>query len=391
MLVRSLTAFAIAAGALTAVVALTACGSPPAAATPTPTPTPSRSYNGTAGVGDMLTIQVDPNARTIAYNNLTNGLVGTATYTINVDGTWTISDPVHGHLLRGFEIPDHALILQVANAGANADQMSVVTAIQAQSISAADIANGAYNYMQFRTNSGGMEVGWITSDSAANLSSQYYWPFGSTQPTPMAYSDPNDPPMAASDFTRDPSGRFLSIAADGPTQPLSYMFRTSGGFLAVDTPNGSLVCLRQQASAAYDATNSGGYKGFFYHKNNASTGSGNVESGTVSLSENRVVFSAGPSVGTGHVVIYAVDGTTPLMNLDLTDMSTGGHVSSGKLVNPCPGLFTGTVTSGTVTVQFFTTFINDAALITSYTTDSATPYIYSYFNGIALRDPAAGG
>jgi len=391
MLVRLVAALTIAGCSLAAVAALTGCGSTPAAPTPTPTPTPARAYNGTAGVGDMLTIRVDPDARTIAYDNLTNGLSGTATYIIDVDGTWTISDPVNGHLLRGFEIPNHALILQVGNAGVNADQMSVVTAIEAQPISAADLANGAYNYMQFRTNSGGMEVGWITSDSAANLSSQYYWPFGATLSTPQPYSDPNDPPMAATDFTPDPGGRFLSVAADGPSEPLSYMFRTSGGFLAIDTPNGSLVCLRQQASAAYDAANSGGYKGFFYHKNNATTGSGNVESGTVSLSENRVVFSAGPSVGTGHVMLYASDGITPLMDLDLTDMSTGGYVGSGKLVDPCPGLFTGTVTSGTVTVQFFATFIDDAALITSYTTDSSTPGVYGYFNGIALRDPAAGG
>ena len=389
MLNRLIASLAVACASAVAVVGLTSCGS---SSSPAPAVnTPDRAYNGTAAVGDMLTISVDPDARTITYSNLTNGLTGTATYTIAVDGTWTITDP-NAHLLRGFEIPDHALILQVNKAGQGQDQKSVVTAIQSQTIAAADLADGEWNYMQFRTNSGGMEVGWITSDSAANLSSQYYWPFGATQSTPVPYSDPNEEAMAASAFTRDPGGRFLSIAADGAGEPLSYMFRTAAGFLAIDTPNGSLVCLPQSSSTAWVPANNGGYKGFFYRKDDATTVSGNVETGTVSLSDNRIVFTAGASAGTGHVVVYDADGVTALIDVDLTDMAAGGHVDmSTKLTNSCPGLFTGTVISGTVTRQVFVTFMADAALITSYASDSTTSGFYSYLNGIALRDPAAGG
>lgn len=36
-----------------------------------------RAYNGTAAVGDFLTISIDSNAQTITYQNYTNGESGT--------------------------------------------------------------------------------------------------------------------------------------------------------------------------------------------------------------------------------------------------------------------------------------------------------------------------
>jgi len=44
-----------------------------------------RAYNGTASVGDFLTISVDSIAQTITYKDYTNGETGTAPYTINAE------------------------------------------------------------------------------------------------------------------------------------------------------------------------------------------------------------------------------------------------------------------------------------------------------------------
>jgi type 1 glutamine amidotransferase len=75
-----------------------------------------RSYNGTASVGDFLTISIDSTTQTITYDNLTNGETGTVPYTVNADGTYTITDP-QGNLLAGYELPGFAFLVEAAKAG----------------------------------------------------------------------------------------------------------------------------------------------------------------------------------------------------------------------------------------------------------------------------------
>ena len=82
--------------ALAAIVLLAGCNS---ATKISPTQKAVRAYNGTASVGDFLTISIDSTALTITYQNYTNGDTGTVPYTVNGDGTYTISDP-NGNLLR---------------------------------------------------------------------------------------------------------------------------------------------------------------------------------------------------------------------------------------------------------------------------------------------------
>src|SRR5580765_7191247 len=72
---------------------VSACWLANCSSTPTPTPPAQkavRAYNGTASVGDFLTISVDSIAQTITYKDYTNGETGTAPYTINADGSYTI-------------------------------------------------------------------------------------------------------------------------------------------------------------------------------------------------------------------------------------------------------------------------------------------------------------
>src|ERR1700752_5485229 len=68
-----------------------------------------RSYNGTASVGDFVTIAIDSSAQTITYKNYTNGETGTVPYGVNADGTYTISDP-NGNLLAAYEVPGFVMM-----------------------------------------------------------------------------------------------------------------------------------------------------------------------------------------------------------------------------------------------------------------------------------------
>ena len=136
-----------------------------------------RSYNGTASVGDFLTITLDPAAQTLLYTNISNGDSGTVPYTVNTDGTYTLNDP-RGNLIAAYEVPNYALIVQAAKTGPNHDMPALVTAVQKGSISVATWAGKQYNYMQFRTSSGGMEVGSAILDAQGNVAISSYWPYG---------------------------------------------------------------------------------------------------------------------------------------------------------------------------------------------------------------------
>jgi hypothetical protein len=98
---------------------VSACWLASCSSTPTPTPPAQkavRAYNGTASVGDFLTISVDSIAQTITYKDYTNGETGTAPYPINADGSYTIIDP-NANLLSAYEVPGTALMIEAANAG----------------------------------------------------------------------------------------------------------------------------------------------------------------------------------------------------------------------------------------------------------------------------------
>lgn len=103
-------------------------------ATSTLPPTPAapaavtHTYNGTASVGDFLTITINSTALTISYNNLSNGDSGTFPYTVNANGSYTLSDP-NGNLLSAYEIPGYALLIQAAKAGPTHNTAALITAV----------------------------------------------------------------------------------------------------------------------------------------------------------------------------------------------------------------------------------------------------------------------
>ena len=83
---------------------------------------------------------------------------GTASYTVNDDHTYKINDPA-GNLVSAYEAPGYALLIEAAKAGPDHNQAALITAVSRTSISVSSWANRSYNYMQFRTSSGGIEIG----------------------------------------------------------------------------------------------------------------------------------------------------------------------------------------------------------------------------------------
>src|SRR5579862_1599021 len=136
-----------------------------------------RAYNGTASVGDFLTISIDSSAQTISYKNYTNSTTGTAAYTVNADGTYAISDP-NGNLLAAYELPGFVMMIETEKSGPNQDTPALITAIESVPASISSFAGRNFNYLQFRTAGGGMEAGTISIDAQGNTQHDGYWPFG---------------------------------------------------------------------------------------------------------------------------------------------------------------------------------------------------------------------
>src|SRR5258708_267138 len=146
-----------------------------------------RGYNGTASVGDFLNISLDPVAHTLTYTNVSNGDHGTIPYTVNADSTYTLSDPT-GNLVAAYEVPGYGMLIQATKTGPNHNTPALITAVQSGKISMSTWTGHQYNYMQFRTASGGLEVGSVSIDPQGNVANDSYWPYGATNPQRTAFT-----------------------------------------------------------------------------------------------------------------------------------------------------------------------------------------------------------
>ena len=246
--------------------------------------TAPRIYNGSASVGDFLNITLDPVAHTLVYTNRSNGDSGTIPYTVNSDGTFTLADPTN-NLVAAYEVPNYALLVQANKTGPNHDQLALITAIESGPISKTTLASKNYNYMQFRTAAGGVEIGSVAIDAQGSVAHQGFWPYGAVNSSGNTF---NSGTFDASLFLNDPSGTFLKLADNGGT--FDYVFGTTNGMFAVDTPQGAILGLPQAASKAFDPTFAGTYKSIYFQKTGANTGIGNVETGTPSLGNATIII-----------------------------------------------------------------------------------------------------
>jgi len=336
-----------------------------------------RIYNGTASVGDFLTISIDSSAHTITYKNYTNSESGTVPYTVNADGTYTITDP-QGNLLTAYEVPGTAMVVEAANAGPNKDHVALITAIETVPASINTFAGRNFNYIQFRTSTGGIELGTVTVDASGNITHNGYWPFGVINPQ----STFNGGSFPASSIVEDASGNFFTInEANGAKDTV---FGTANGFWAVDTEAGTLLGLPKASSKSLDPTVAGTYKALFYEKQNAQMGQNNVESGT-------------PSEGQGTIVVGA-DGSVTITDSQSNVMATGtlaaiadtSYIYDGtanELPDPLYGMFTFRTSTANSQQDVFVSFEGNTLFFSSF--ETALPLQmnapYNYFYGVGLK------
>lgn len=349
----------------------------------TSAPTPSvRTYNGTASVGDFMTITIDSAAHTLSFVNLTNSTSGVIPYTTTGNGVYTLSDPT-GNLIAAYEVPGYALLIDAQKAGPNQDTPALVTAVESGTISLSTFTNKSYNYIQFRTASGGLEVGSVAFTASSGHNSSY-WPYGALN---QGSSSPfNTGTIDLSGATQSSSGTYLALHnTDSVPAETDYVFGTSGGFFMVDSTNGAIIGLQKSSSAAFSSSFAGSYTGMFYRKTGASTGQGNVESGTPSLSQAAITVDA-----SGGIVIKDAANNT-LGSGALIPVSSASYLydgTSSKLADPCNGLFTVRIVTANSQQDLFATFIGNAVVFASF--EAATPWnssngTYNYFYGVGLR------
>ena len=359
-----------------AVAGLAGCAAHGTALLSQPSPAPQhRAYNGTASVGDFLTLTLDASTHTLTYVDRSNGDSGTIGYSVNPDGTYTLNDP-SGNLVAAYEVPGYALIIEAEKTGPNHDTPSLVTAVESGQISPATFASRSYNYMQFRTAAGGIEVGYATLDAQDDSSGASYWPFGAMNGSSQFNTLQG---ISGSSMVLDASGTFFTIP---DLSGSDYVFGTANGLFAVDTPNGAILGLRQAASKAFDPSVAGTYKAIYYEKTGAQNGPGNVETGTASLSSGTIVIGAD-----GHVALRDASKAELAAGTLLPVADVGYLVGPGELTNPCFGLFTFRVTTSSSQEDVFVSFQGRALLFSGFTAPVPAPpgSTYDYLYGVGLH------
>jgi hypothetical protein len=376
MRIRLLSAFLILAG-------FSGCGNQsqlpatPAAVTHT--------YNGTASVGDFLTITINSTALTISYNDLTNGLTGTIPYTVNANGSYALNDPA-GHLISAYEVPGYALVIQANNVGPNSDTAALITAVESGPITLSTFVNNSYNYMSFRTNFGGVEIGSISIGPTSGTNTNY-WPYGNINPGSGGAFQGST--MDFSGLTESASGTYISGVIPGAGGGTETIFGTASGFFIVDTPNGSIIGLPKAATPNFDPTVAGTYNGIFYEKANVTMAAGsNSETGTPSTGQATIVVTAAAGTTLPNITVTDSNGNT-FINAALTPVASSPNLygSAGQLTDPCYGLFTFHVVTATYEHDVFVTFVGNSVVFSKYSAN--LPWTqssgYSYWYGVGLK------
>lgn len=341
-------------------------------------PPASRVYHGTASVGDFMTVTIDPSTQTISYTDVSNSTSGTVPYTVNANGGYTLNDPT-GNLTAGYEVPNYAMIIQAGKTGPGSNTPALITAVESGPISLSTFEGHSYNYMQFRTSSGGVSIGSVTIDAQGSGTTSSYWPYGALNQNNNSPFNSNNLDMAQAQL--DPSGTFLTIPDPGNSGVFDYVFGTANGIFAVDTANGAILGLKKAASANFDASSAGTYNAIYYQKTNA-TDTQNGETGTASLGSATLVVTSGGQV----TVSNAQGGTMAQGTVTPVADVTSLYGSPGELDDPCNGVFTFQVTSNGLQQDVFVAFMGEAMLFSSFSANLpwGSGGTYNYFYGVGL-------
>ena len=307
-----------------------------------------------------MTVSIDPDALTITYTNHSNGDAATVPYSVNND-----------------EVPNYALLIEAAKTGPNHDTPALITAVNSADISLSTFTDQAYNYMQFRTRAGGVQIGSINVDGQGVSSTTTFWPSGMYFQGGTAFGNGTmDLAVAELDSSHD----FLKAADQGDPSLYNYIFGTANGIFAVDTPNGAMLGLKKATSKDFDPSFAGTYQSISYQKDGASMGTNNSELGTPSLGSATITVSSA-----GLFTVTDEQGNTATSGV-LTPVADASYLyGTDKLQDPCYGLFTYRITGTTTQQDVFVTFMGRAMLFSSFTGSMVQSGFYDYVYGVGLK------
>lgn len=334
-----------------------------------------RSYTASASVGDFLSLRLDPATQTLIYRDYSNGDTGTVRYGASADGTYTLNDP-SGNLTSAFEVPNYGILMAAEKAGPDHSSLALITALQSTPITLASLSGQRYNYIQFRTTSGGPEAGSVVLDLLGNLSLSGYSPSAARGILGQGFTHNS---FSFTQFQQDPSRMFLKLAeTDGA---FDYVFAMANGVFVVDTPNGAVLAFKKAASKNFDPAFAAKYQAVYYEKIGATVDSNNQESGTPDLGHAAVTIDSA-----AQITVADAEGNI-MHQAPLTPVADAAYLygSPGQLKDPCYGLFTFRVYHGTQPQDVFATFINGAVLFSSFSPTSRVGYGYEYLYGVGLK------
>jgi hypothetical protein len=343
-----------------------------------PAPT-SFSYNGTASVGDFYTIAENDTTNTIAYTDVTNGLTATVPFTTTDHIHYTFTDPIH-NLIKGVAVPGYAMILESSKSGPSSSTPALVTAVQSGPVNLASLA-GSYNAMQFRTTNGGLAIASFTvSPSTLNITG--YSPFGSTGGSAYAFENVSFPLTGSVEGS---SGTYVTIPSNSST-----VFGTTGAGASVliDVDFGSVIGVQKATSAAFQAANAGTYTGVAYGKTGATYNGGTqIETGTGTFADVALTITSGGVATLTNTATSAVISTGTLIPVSSASYIYNG--TANEVTDPCYGLFTYRITTGSSQTDVFVSFNlggSGSAAFSMFTAalplNVSSPYNYLY--GVAV-------
>jgi hypothetical protein len=324
----------------TLVLALAACGGGGGGGSNTST---KHDYNGTASVGDFITLTIDRDASVLHWANGTNGETGEAPFTVDTDGALLVAAD-DGQIKKAYEIPGYGVVALDPKAGPGHDRQSPVFLWEKTAATKSQFKAMTMNFIQFR-NSGAFEVGCgsIAADGSA-INHSGYLPeqvifgqsqFSPGQTLPILSAAPANPSTFNGVVLGDRSDGTISFqpyksVIPGPDGSPGVLFK-AGSSWVIDVDNGSVFLLDAPSTKAWQASNAGTYHLMGWRvsgmTSTPASGTGGFIETTVTIDEAGQMTIADPG-GAAQVV-------------SLVPFADDGDVSgAGKVDVACNGLFT---------------------------------------------------
>ncbi len=248
----------------------------------------STAYLASAARGDFIIVNVGTN-NTLSYTNLTNKITGETPFVTDVDGY--LSFPNDANLKAALIAPNLGMLIQTVSAGPDKNEKGFALGLIPHAFTSNRLQRTLFNYMQFRTNNGGFEVGYM--DSGDTIITRYCSPsqcrFSDDGP---GTGDIQEGVQAETDLPIDPS--VFALSADsmylsgGDGEEAATIFQTADGDLVIDLNNGSIFATEAQED---DTAPSGTYSGLLFGRDDATSESNNTETGEEFLTKVKLVFA----------------------------------------------------------------------------------------------------